>query len=90
MATTKKRTSTGKKGPARSKSNTRAKRSTGQADRSHKSPAKAMKLSLEERWRMIALAAYHKAEQREFAPGHEVDDWLAAERDVEALLGQTD
>ena len=35
---------------------------------------------------MIAELAYFKAEQRGFEPGHEVADWLAAEREVEALL----
>jgi hypothetical protein len=29
---------------------------------------------------MIATAAYYLAEQRHFAPGLELDDWLAAER----------
>ena len=35
---------------------------------------------------MIAEAAYFKAEQRGFTPGHEMTDWLTAEREVEALL----
>jgi hypothetical protein len=35
---------------------------------------------------MIATAAYFRAEQRGFAPGHEVDDWLDAEASVEKLL----
>jgi hypothetical protein len=30
----------------------------------------------------IAELAYYKAEQRGFAPGHEMDDWLLAEREV--------
>jgi len=41
----------------------------------------------EERWRMVAEAAYHKAEKRGFATGHETDDWLAAEQEIDALLG---
>ena len=36
---------------------------------------------------LIAAAAYFKAEQRGFAPGCEIDDWLAAERELEAVLG---
>jgi len=32
---------------------------------------------------MIAEAAYYLAEQRGFEIGHELDDWLAAEADVE-------
>jgi hypothetical protein len=41
----------------------------------------------EERWRMVAEAAYHKAEKRGFATGHETEDWLEAEQEVDALLG---
>ncbi|MBL8381881.1 MAG: DUF2934 domain-containing protein [Burkholderiales bacterium] len=33
----------------------------------------------------IAERAYFRAQQRGFAPGHELDDWLAAEREVDAL-----
>jgi hypothetical protein len=32
----------------------------------------------------IAEAAYWRAERRGFAPGHELDDWLHAEREVDA------
>ena len=35
-----------------------------------------------ERRAMIADAAYFRAEKRGFEPGHELDDWLAAEVDV--------
>jgi hypothetical protein len=35
---------------------------------------------------MIAVAAYLKAEQRGFAPGHEVEDWTAAEKEIDTLL----
>ena len=38
--------------------------------------------SEEERRRMIAEAAYYRAQQRGFSAGGEVDDWLAAEREV--------
>jgi hypothetical protein len=31
---------------------------------------------------MIATAAYYLAAQRNFSPGRELDDWLAAERQV--------
>ena len=30
----------------------------------------------------IALAAYYKAENRGFAPGQELSDWLEAEHDI--------
>jgi DUF2934 family protein len=34
----------------------------------------------------IAEAAYFRAERRGFAPGHETDDWLAAEAEVAERL----
>lgn len=40
------------------------------------------------RHEMVATAAYYVAEQRGFAAGHDVDDWLAAESAVEATLGR--
>lgn len=33
---------------------------------------------------MIAEAAYYRAEKRGFEAGHEVEDWLAAEREIAA------
>lgn len=36
--------------------------------------------------RQIAEAAYFRAADRGFAPGHELEDWLAAEREVDARL----
>jgi hypothetical protein len=36
------------------------------------------------RLRHIRLRAYLKAQQRGFVPGHEVDDWLEAERELSA------
>jgi hypothetical protein len=35
---------------------------------------------------MIAEGAYLRAERRGFAPGHEEEDWIAAEAEVDALL----
>jgi hypothetical protein len=35
---------------------------------------------------MIAQAAYFRAERRGFAPGGEMDDWLGAEVEIDALL----
>jgi len=34
------------------------------------------------RQRLIAEAAYYRAEKRSFAPGCELDDWLAAEAEI--------
>jgi hypothetical protein len=35
-----------------------------------------------ERREMIAIAAYLRAEKRGFEPGHELEDWYAAEMEV--------
>ncbi len=35
---------------------------------------------------LIARAAYFRAEKRGFAPGHETEDWLAAEAEVDSKL----
>ncbi|MEZ5614949.1 MAG: DUF2934 domain-containing protein [Rhodocyclaceae bacterium] len=39
-----------------------------------------------ERRRFIAEAAYFRAEQRGFAEGGELADWIAAEAEIDALL----
>jgi hypothetical protein len=38
---------------------------------------------------MIAEAAYMLAELRQFEPGHELEDWLAAEKMIDAGLNPT-
>lgn len=38
------------------------------------------------RHEMISEAAYFLAERRDFSPGQELDDWLAAERDIDRVL----
>lgn len=40
----------------------------------------------EQRHEMIATAAYFRAEQRGFCGGDSLDDWLAAEAEVDARL----
>ena len=44
--------------------------------------------SQEERREMIAKAAYLRAERRNFRPGHELEDWLAAEAEVDGQLAE--
>ncbi len=39
---------------------------------------------------LISEHAYYLAEERQFEPGHELDDWLAAEKEVEQALPQDD
>ena len=42
--------------------------------------------SAEERQQMIAVAAYFRAQGRNFEPGQEVEDWLAAEAEIDEKL----
>ncbi|MCU0760386.1 MAG: DUF2934 domain-containing protein [Steroidobacteraceae bacterium] len=42
----------------------------------------------DERLAMIAETAYYRAERRGFVPGYDVEDWLAAEREVDAQLAR--
>jgi hypothetical protein len=37
-----------------------------------------------ERLKKIAEAAYRRAQQRNFAPGHDLEDWFEAEQEVDA------
>ena len=43
-------------------------------------------VSNEEKYRLIAESAYFRSEKRSFAPGYELDDWLAAEAEFEKKL----
>jgi hypothetical protein len=40
----------------------------------------------ERRRALIAEIAYYRAERRGFEPGHETEDWLSAEAEVDAAL----
>ena len=46
----------------------------------------ATEVSNEEKYQLIAESAYFRSEKRSFAPGNELDDWLAAEAEVETRL----
>ena len=46
----------------------------------------ATPVSAEVRRLMIAEAAYYVAERRGFAPGNAVEDWLLAEKQIDAAL----
>lgn len=48
-------------------------------------PKKAV---LEDRRSLIAKEAYFRAERRRFEPGHELEDWLAAESEVDRRMAQ--
>lgn len=52
-----------------------------------KAPFDRKTISDEQRYRMIAEAAYFRAESRGFQSDH-VRDWIEAERDIAILLGE--
>jgi len=43
-------------------------------------------LSADELRKLISEAAYYRAKQRGFQPGHELDDWIQAEAEVTRRL----
>ena len=43
-------------------------------------------ISPRERYEMIATMAYYRAEQRDFAPGYDVEDWLDCERIIDQMM----
>ncbi|MCG3200788.1 MAG: hypothetical protein NFCOHLIN_00650 [Gammaproteobacteria bacterium] len=49
-------------------------------------PGGAATLGAGEREQLIARTAYQIAELRGFGSGHELDDWLEAEKEVDAML----
>ncbi len=48
--------------------------------------AVARKVGDQERYEMIQRHAYFLAEARNFEPGHELEDWIEAERFVDEML----
>lgn len=42
----------------------------------------------EDRWNMIADAAYYRAEKRGFVGGDPAEDWLAAEAEIDAQIAE--
>ena len=48
------------------------------------SPPASLANNGRDRQAMIAEGAYLRAEKRSFCPGHELDDWLAAEQEVDS------
>jgi hypothetical protein len=56
---------------------------TGAADQ--RSPGVGL-IDAERRRALIAEAAYFRAERRGFSPGHEAEDWLAAETEIDRTL----
>jgi hypothetical protein len=52
------------------------------APEAKRAAAKAGQPDAAERLSRISMAAYFIAERRGFSPGHELDDWLAAEAEI--------
>jgi hypothetical protein len=50
-------------------------------------PGAGPAFSAQERERLVAQAAYFRAEKRGFAPGAELQDWIEAEAEVMRLIG---
>ena len=72
--------------PVQSTSTPRAARTTGRTAQPKTRPVPPVLIDQDLRRSMIAQAAYYRAERRGFEPGHEAEDWLAAESDVDAAL----
>jgi len=53
---------------------------------SRRKPAAARAADRTRRRAMIAEAAYYRAQRRGFEPGHELEDWLQAQAEVERTL----
>lgn len=62
------------------------KKVTGKTAKPVRAGIPSISISPEERWKMIAIAAYHKAEARGFVPGGELQDWLKAEEEIDILI----
>ena len=82
MATSSK--SNGKKKPATKKKPTKTKKKI--ITKSTKKRSSRKRISAPAKQKMIQEAAYFIAQQRNFSPGNEIEDWLAAESQVNKLL----
>jgi hypothetical protein len=65
---------------------TRKRRATAKKDQAVMAATAATNVSEDQRRGMIALSAYLRAERRGFSPEGQAEDWLAAEKEVDALL----
>ena len=68
---------------ARKTSKRKVARSSAKSSRQDTS---SISITPEDRWKLIAVAAYHKAERRGFAPGGELQDWIDAEQEIDRLM----
>lgn len=75
-----------KKQPVKAAPEEAGQKTTGTRRAAASRQARARRVSGEERLRLVAEAAYLRAERRNFAPGSEADDWYQAEVEVDARL----
>jgi len=61
-------------------------RPTPKTMRPLRADAVAAVIDPERRRALIAEVAYYRAERRGFEPGHEAEDWLSAEAEVDTAL----
>lgn len=71
---------------------TARKKTTAAARSAHRENPGSLKqlatVTPEQRQKMIEEAAFYKAEKRNFAPGHEQEDWTDAEREIDELIAR--
>ena len=60
---------------------------TAGAAQSSAVPARPRTVDARTRHELIAQAAYFRAQHRGFESGHELEDWCAAEAEIDAVLG---
>jgi len=56
------------------------------AKKASRTNAKKNHVTPEDRYHMIATAAYFRAEQRGFAGGYEMEDWISGEAQIDTML----
>jgi len=78
-----------KKAADKTVTRTAAKAVAGAAKSSRARKAPAAEPTPEERWRMVAEAAYYIAEKRGFVGGDPAQDWYEAEKQVADFLEKT-
>ncbi|MBI3902473.1 MAG: DUF2934 domain-containing protein [Nitrosomonadales bacterium] len=76
-----------RKAPAAAKSAAQVK-AAAPAKRVARKVSKPASVSPEDRYHMIATAAYYLAEKRGFAGGYEMNDWISAEAQIDGMISK--
>ena len=82
----KKKAAVKKKGVKKAAAKKKTTKKTAKKKSVKKAPAPTRRVSDQERYEMIQRHAYFLAEARNFEPGHELEDWIEAERFVDEML----